>query len=122
MNNNHHDASHSPHVDNQFVRTRRLERNLRSDEVFRRLREAERYAAVGERELGFYLLDVKQRRLCRDAACRDFPEFVRRKTGLSQKKARDLVRVAEALESLPGMDAAFAQEELNWSAVRAMTT
>src|SRR5262245_65479909 len=102
MQNHHHDASSSQHVDNQFVRTRRLERNLRSDEVFRRLREAERYAAVGERELGFYLLDVKQRRLYRDAACRDFPAFVRRKKGLSQKKDRDVVLVGEALERLHG--------------------
>jgi hypothetical protein len=42
MKNHHHDASPSLHVDNQFVKTRRLERNLRADEVFRRLHDVER--------------------------------------------------------------------------------
>ena len=58
---------------------------------------------AGERELAFYLLDLKRRSLYRDATCTSFVNFINLKTGLSPKKATDLVRVARALELLPLM-------------------
>ena len=54
--------------------------------------------------------------------CTSFGEFIRSKTGLSAKKANNLVRVARALEFLPLMDEAFSRGELFWTAVRAMAT
>ena len=101
---------------------RRLVRNLPSSTLFSKIREAERRMEAGEREMGFYLLDLKRRHLYRDARCSSFRKFVKTRTGLSVKKAADLVRVAKALELLPLMDAAFSRGELYWSAVRAMTS
>jgi Holliday junction DNA helicase RuvB len=101
---------------------RRLVRNLRSSALFAKIREAERRMEAGERELGFYLLDLKTRQLHRDASCTSFGAFIRSRTGLSEKKANDLVRVAKALELLPLMDEAFGRGELFWTAVRAMAT
>ncbi len=100
---------------------RRLERNLRGQTVYLRIREAERHMEAGERELGFYLRELKERGLYRDFCCSSFEQFVLLKTGLSPKKARDLVRVAKALECLPLLDHAFAAGEVYWSAVRAIT-
>ena len=103
------------------LEVRYLTRNLPSAIVFQKIREAERRMAAGERELGFYLLDLKRRCLYREkGGASDFRQFILLRTGLSIKKANQLVRVALALESLPRMDQAFARGELYWSAVRAM--
>jgi hypothetical protein len=99
---------------------RYLKRNLPSSALFLKITEAERRMEAGERELGFYLLDLKTRRVYRDANCSTFHDFISSRTGLAPKKAAELVRVALALESLPSMDAAFARGEIYWSAVRAM--
>lgn len=75
---------------------------------------------AGERELGFYLLDLKRRKLYKDGTCTTFNEFIRGKTGLTKKKVADLVRVSRALELLPLMNEAFNQGRLYRTAVRAM--
>ncbi|MBI4586401.1 MAG: DUF222 domain-containing protein [Planctomycetes bacterium] len=101
---------------------RRLERNLRAAAVISRVREAERRMEAGERELGFYLLELQRRKLYRSAGCSTFNQFIRLKTGMHPHKAADLVRAAKALESLPSLDEAFAKGQLFWSAVRAITS
>jgi hypothetical protein len=104
------------------AKVRRLERNLRSQEVIKRIQEAERRLETSERELGFYLREVLERSLYQDFNCRDFKQFVRLKTGLSQKKAKELIRVSRALDSLPALDKAFANGEIYWSAVRSIVS
>ena len=101
---------------------RRLVRNLPSPVLFSKIRAAERRMEAGEREMGFYLLDLKRRRVYGEAKCSSFRQFVKSRTGTSVKKAMDLVRVAKALELLPLMDEAFSRGKLYWSAVRAMTS
>src|SRR5437867_90412 len=101
---------------------RRLVRNLPSPVLFSKIRAAERRMEAGEREMGFYLLDLKRRRVYKEAKCSSFRQFVKTRTGTSVKKAADLVRVAKALELLPLMDEAFSRGKLYWSAVRAMTS
>jgi Holliday junction DNA helicase RuvB len=46
---------------------RRLVRNLPSSTLFLKIRAAERRMEAGEREMGFYLLDLKRRHVYRDA-------------------------------------------------------
>jgi hypothetical protein len=80
---------------------RKLRYNLPSAALHRRIREAGRLTEGGEREMGFYLLDLKKRKEYRIGTCVTFRQYIRERTGLSPKKAADLVRVAEALEKLP---------------------
>ena len=72
---------------------RRLVRNLPSPVLFSKIRAAERRMEAGEREMGFYLLDLKRRRVYGEAKCSSFRQFVKSRTGTSVKKAMDLVRV-----------------------------
>jgi len=97
-----------------------LQRNLTSSAVFERIKKAERLKEVGERELGFYLLEIKRRKLYTRFGCSSFSQFVKLKTGQKQKKARELVRVARALEGLPLLDEAFSRGDVYWGAVRAV--
>ena len=69
---------------------RKLLRNLRAPALFTKIRDAERRMEAGERELGFYLLDLKRRKLYKDGTCKSFNEFVLRRTGLTTRKAGDL--------------------------------
>lgn len=101
---------------------RRLVRNLPSRALFQKIREAERRAEAGERELGFYLLDLQRRGVYRDASCTSFKQFIRLRTGVTRRKAAELLRVQKALDLLPLMDEAFSRGELYWSAVRSMAT
>src|SRR5881296_1880768 len=61
---------------------RRLVRNLPSPVLFSKIRAAERRMEAGEREMGFYLLDLKRRHVYRDAKCTSFSNYIRTKTGL----------------------------------------
>ena len=112
------DSSYSP--PSERTEKRYLKRNLPSSQLFKKISGAERRMEAGERELGFYLLDLKSRHVYRDANCGSFREFIRKRSGLRLRKATHLVQVALALESLPLMDQAFAEGKLYWSAVRAM--
>src|ERR1041385_4928611 len=98
---------------------RKLEPGLPSSAVREKIREAERLMEAGEREMAFYLLELKTRKLYQDFNCKDFPEFVRKHTGLGQRKAGDLVRAGRALETLPALDLAFARGDVYWSSIRA---
>lgn len=101
---------------------RKLIYNLSRLKLVRKIREAARLMECGERELAFYLLDLKRRKFYIDRDCVSFAEFIRKRTGLRPKKARELVRVAAALEHLPASDDAFSRGEIYWSAVRSYTS
>src|SRR5881409_1070986 len=77
----------NPQPGNPQPERRRLVRNLRSSALFAKIREAERRMEAGERELGFYLLDLKRRRVYKEAKCSSFRQFVKTRTGTSVKKA-----------------------------------
>jgi hypothetical protein len=55
------------------------------------------------------------------AACDDFAAWVAFRCGISTREAREFVRVAEALDELPAIRAAFARGELTFTKVRALT-
>ena len=88
--------------------------------VVQKIREAGRLTGVGKREQGFYLLDLKRRKLYLDEGCTSFRQFVRVSTDLDPRVANELVRVAEDLEDLTVIDNAFSDGLLYWSAVRAI--
>ena len=79
----------NPQPGNPQPERRRLVRNLRSSALFAKIREAERRMEAGERELGFYLLDLKRRHVYRDAKCTSFSNYIRTKTGLKVEKANE---------------------------------
>src|SRR5207244_12610208 len=95
------ESSFRPQFNERKPERRRLVRNLRGSALFAKIREAERRMEAGERELGFYLLDLKRRRVYRDAKCTSFSNYIRTKTGLKGEKANGLVRGAKALELPP---------------------
>src|SRR6185503_5644887 len=109
-----------PFAGETFVRVRKLVRNLPTKTVIRRVHESERMAAAGERELGFYLREVQRRKIYLEVSCTTFDQFIRNKTGTREKKAKELVGIARALEELPIIDNAFSDGLLYWTAVRAM--
>src|SRR5919109_27483 len=55
------------------------------------------------------------------AVCDDFAAWVAFRCGISTREAREFVRVAEALDELPAIRAAFARGELTFTKVRALT-
>jgi hypothetical protein len=55
------------------------------------------------------------------AADDDLPRWLAFRCGVSTREAREYVRVAEALEELPAIRAAFARGELTYAKVRALT-
>src|SRR5262245_18607754 len=61
----------------QPIRVRKLVYNLPRETVVQKIREAGRLTGVGKREQGFYLLDLKRRKLYLDEGCSSFRQFVR---------------------------------------------
>jgi len=102
------------------LQVRKLVFNLPRETVIQKVREAGRFLGAGKRELGFYLREVKERKLYVQQGCSTFRQFVRLNTDLEPREANELVRVSEAMEELPAINNAFADGHLFWSAVRAM--
>jgi hypothetical protein len=82
---------------------RKLVFNLPRETVIQKVRESGRLLGAGKRELGFYLREVKERKLYVQQSCSTFRQFVRLNTDLEPREANELVRVSEALEDLPAI-------------------
>ncbi len=99
----------------------RFIKGLAEKQLIARIRKFDRMSALGERGLGFYLLDFKVRGLCRKHGFASAIQFAGIKLQMARKRVRELLRMARALEDLPLIDAAFAKGEISWSAVRELT-
>src|SRR5213594_297131 len=77
-----------------------LEHNLSSEQVDARLRQAHRASRAAERALAFYLKEVNDRRLFETFGYVSIQHYARDAADLTNRQTRELLRVAEALESL----------------------
>jgi hypothetical protein len=91
---------------------------LAAEEVDRRLREAARWADVGNRALAFYLADMKLRGLYQVLGQPTIVSYAVRGLGMSRRRVRDLLLVGERLPELRSIDRSFAAGWLPWSKVR----
>jgi len=99
----------------------KLIKGLAEKQLIARIREFDRMSALGERGLGFYLLDFDVRGLCRKHGFASTIQFACVKLQMTRKRACESMRMARALEDLPLIDGAFAKGEISWSAVRELT-
>ncbi|HET6201308.1 MAG TPA: hypothetical protein VFI25_00750 [Planctomycetota bacterium] len=95
-----------------------LDRNLSPEEVDARLRQAHRARRTAERALAFYLKEVNDRRLFEAFGYASIRHYARDAADLTGRQTRELLRVAEALETLPLLSKAYASAALLWSSVR----
>ena len=84
------------------------------------LRIAKKRAAL-DREEGRALLVAYRERAHERLGFGSFVEYVERLLGYGPRTTLDKLRVAEALEQLPELDAALQTNQLTWSAVRELT-
>src|SRR5213593_1288247 len=95
-----------------------LDRNLPPEQVDARLRQAHRARRTAERALAFYLKEVADRRLYETLGYASIQHYARDAAELTNRQTRELLRVAEALETLPLLAKAYASAALPWSSVR----
>src|SRR5262245_43423694 len=95
-----------------------LERNLSPEQVDARLRQAHRSRRTAERALAFYLKEVNDRRLFEAFGFASIRHYAREAADLTGRQTREMLRVAEALETLPLLAKAYASGSLPWSSIR----
>src|SRR5262249_40259370 len=95
-----------------------LDRHLSPEEVDARLRRAHRARRTAERALAFYLKEVNDRRLYEAFSFASILHYARDAAELTNRQTRELLRVAEALETLPLLAEAYASASIPWSSVR----
>ncbi|HET6202719.1 MAG TPA: HNH endonuclease signature motif containing protein [Planctomycetota bacterium] len=95
-----------------------LERHLSPEQVDARLRQAHRARRSAARALAFYLKEVNDRRLYEAFGYASILHYARDAAELTNRQTRELLRVAEALETLPLRARAYASAALPWSSVR----
>ena len=101
---------------------RTVDRDLRARQLDGYLRRLARQEAVCRRVLGrlarTFLADRYHNRL----AFARLGDWTRERLGLSARQVQDLARVAERLESLPAIAAAFAAGDVSWTQTRLLAT
>lgn len=96
----------------------KLKNGLTEEVLLKRIGLFVRMAGVGERGLGFYLLDLDRRGLFRKLGFSSTVQLALMRFQVPMRKTRELLRVARALDDLPLIDGAFAAGSISWSAVR----
>jgi len=96
----------------------KLRKGLGEKILLKRIGFFNRMRCVGERGLGFYLLDFERRGLHRKLGFSKTSQFAQMRYHVPQRKTRELLRIARALEELPLIDDAFSEGKISWSAVR----
>jgi hypothetical protein len=91
---------------------------LAAEEVDQRLREAARWADIGNRALAFYLADMKIRGLYQVLGHPTIVRYAVCCLDMSRRRVRDLLLVGERLPELASIDRAFEAGWLPWSKVR----
>ena len=104
-------------MNSQVELVRGLPRKLLLQRIFHHMRNGE----VAKRALGFYLLDMEERREYQALGYSSTVHFAEVKLGLSPKETRELIRISRRLEELVEIDRAFTQGEISWSKVRELT-
>lgn len=94
-----------------------MRKGLDADEATRRARVALRHGDMGYRVAAFYLADIVDRRVYLDTSP-NVRHFIRHKLKFSESKFWKLVRVGQALDSLPDINAEFAADRLCWTKVQ----
>ncbi|HET6201252.1 MAG TPA: HNH endonuclease signature motif containing protein [Planctomycetota bacterium] len=95
-----------------------LEPHLSPEQVDARLRQAHRARRTAERALAFYLKEVSDRRLFEAFGYASILHYARDAAELTNRQTPELLRVAEALETLPLLARAYGSASLPWSSVR----
>jgi hypothetical protein len=90
-------------------------------EIDRRMRQLAKRRAELDAEEASLLIDVKRAEVYKHLGYGSMMEYLERICGFSPRTARERLRVAEALESLPVTRQALADGELSFSAVRELT-
>src|ERR687888_2003816 len=88
------------------------------DELDRRVRELAAHIHAATCELAGLVTELQRTADWSDSVVRSFPHWLAIGCGFSLRSGRDLVRVGEALESLPEVRASFARGELSQDKVR----
>jgi hypothetical protein len=88
------------------------------DELDRRVRELAAHIHAATCELAGLVTEFQRTAGWSDSVVRSFPHWLAIGCGFSLRSGRDLVRVGEALESLPEVRASFARGELSLDKVR----
>ena len=96
----------------------KLKNGLTEKALLKRIGLFVRMAGIGERGLGFYLLDLDRRGLFRKLGFSSTAQLALMRYQVPARKTRELLRVARALDDLPLIDDAFAAGSISWSAVR----
>ena len=97
---------------------RKLIPGLPGREVEKRIREGERLSGAGERELAFYLCELKVRRIYKARGHTTLAAYLRARD-FPVRRGTDLARIGKKLLRLPILDETFARGEITWSKVRA---
>ncbi|MGE0550416.1 MAG: HNH endonuclease [Kofleriaceae bacterium] len=87
-------------------------------EVDRALRGIGKRRAVLDAEELVWIRKAKRIRIWRQVACVSLLDYLERRCGYAPRTARDRIRVARALETLPGLTNALATGEQSFSAIR----
>src|SRR5919201_1858270 len=88
------------------------------DELDRRVRELAAHIHAATCELAGLVTELQRTADWSDSVVRSFPHWLAVGCGFSLRSGRDLVRIGEALESLPEVRASFARGELSLDKVR----
>src|SRR5919108_3267827 len=88
------------------------------DELDRRVRELAAHIHAATCELAGLVTEFQRTADWSDSVVRSFPHWLAIGCGFSLRSGRDLVRIGEALESLPEVRASFARGELSQDKVR----
>lgn len=91
------------------------------DEVHRRVCSFKGQRGELDYEQGRWLLAAHRLRVHESLGLGSFGEYAERFGGIEARQARERVRVAEALESLPELASALKKGQLSWSAIRELT-
>lgn len=91
------------------------------DEVHRRVCSFKGQRGELDYEQGRWLLAADRLRVHEALGLGSFGEYAERFGGIDARQARERVRVAEALESLPELASALKSGQLSWSSVRELT-
>ena len=101
---------------------RTVDRDLRARQLDGYLRRLARQEAVCRRVLGRLARTFLAGRYHNRLAFARLGDWTRERLGLSARQVQDLARVAERLESLPAIAAAFAAGDLSWTQTRLLAT
>ncbi|MBN1420304.1 MAG: HNH endonuclease, partial [Planctomycetes bacterium] len=98
-----------------MIRHEILDPDLSPDQVREVAKYSARQCGLWERTLSFYLLLIRRRRLFEAWGYSSFEHFVERDLRLDDRKVRDFIALARALDNVPRLDRAFADGEIGWT-------